>query len=75
MWIPSSEMKVVIHSSRKVESRGYGKEAEVAVIVGLDELIWWKEGMRFERRILVRLLIYASLFFSVCGWVFAGGDL
>lgn len=65
VWIPSSLMKIAIHSSRKVESRGYGKEADVVVMAGVDELMWWKEDMRFDRRILVRLVIYISLSSSI----------
>lgn len=39
VWIPSSFMNVVIHSSMNVESRGYGKEADVKAEAGVDELM------------------------------------
>jgi hypothetical protein len=56
-WIPSSEMNVDIHPRRKVDSLGCGKEVGAFVDAGVDELMWWKDKMRFDRRILVRFVI------------------
>lgn len=60
MWIPSSLTKMDIQLRRKVDSRGCGKEAEVATEIGVEELMWWKEEMRLDRRIVVRLVVYSS---------------
>ena len=72
MLIPSSLTKVVIHSRRKVDRRGYGKEAEVDIAAGVEELMWWKEEMRFERRIFETFTAYVSLSFSLCSFDFLG---
>ena len=72
MLMPSSLTNVVIHSRRKVDRRGCGKEAEVEIAVGVEELIWWKEEMRFERRIFEILAAYVSLSFSLCSFDFLG---
>lgn len=39
VWMPSSVIQVAIHSSRNVESRGYGKEVNVEADAGVDELM------------------------------------
>lgn len=64
--IPSSLVTIVMFSRRKVERRGCGNDA-VEPEAGVLELTWWNEEMRFDRRILARLVVYASLSFS--DWV------
>jgi hypothetical protein len=63
---------VVIHSRRKVDRRGWGKETEVEIAVGVEELMWWKEEIRFERRILDILAVYVSLSLSFWSFDFLG---
>ena len=60
MWISISLTKMHIQLRRKVDSRGCGNEAEVATEIGVEELMWWKEEMRFDRRMVVRLVMYSS---------------
>jgi hypothetical protein len=60
--MPTSRRRGYIWSTSRVERRGYGNEANEEVEVLFVELMWWKEEMRFSRRVLVTLEIYLSLF-------------
>lgn len=47
MWMDSSGRMMDIWLTNRVERRGQGNDANVAVDeVVLVELMWWKEGMR-----------------------------
>lgn len=50
-------MKVDIQPRRKADRCGCGNDAEVVAEAGVEELMWWKEEIRFDRRILARVVV------------------
>lgn len=61
VWMPSSGRRVCSWFTKRVESRGYGNDANEDVKVVFVELIWWNEGIMWSRRMLVRPVMYVLL--------------